>query len=392
MTGADPRARGPMSGLRVVDFSTLVAGPWATRLMADGGAEVIKVETVGEGDLLRYAPPIVDGMSRVFAQFNRGKKSVALDLKSADGIETARRLIDQADVLVENFRPGVMDRLGLGYADQAARHPRLVYCSISGFGQDGPLAGEAAYAPVAHAMTGFDMAVLSGEGDDASPRAASVMIADVVAASYAFGAVQSALLRRERFGVGGFVDVSLIESMLSLVAIQLQEAQAPAPLRSAAFRPVRTADGYVIAPLVSARNFQALFSVIGRPDWADAGMMTSPGAVARRRRDVEDLLADWARERTSAECVRRLNAAGVACGAYASASEALDHPHLAARGAFAELEDAQGSFKVLNPPFRLDGAPTPTDRGFVARLGEHTAAVLAGLEANAAGRPTDART
>ena len=394
MIGADPSAKGPMSGLRVVDFSTLVAGPWATRLMADGGAEVIKVETVGEGDLLRYAPPIADGMSRVFAQFNRGKKSVALDLKSVEGVETARRLIDRADVLVENFRPGVMDRLGLGYADQATRDPRLVYCSISGFGQDGPLAGEAAYAPVVHAMTGFDMAVLSGEGDGASPRAASVMIADVVAASYAFGAVQSALLRRERFGVGGFVDVTLIESMLSLVAIQLQEAQAPGPLRSAAFRPVCAADGYVIAPLVSARNFQALFSVIGRPDWADAALMASPGAVARRRRDVEDLLADWARERPSAECVRRLNAAGVACGAYATAGEALSHPHLAERGSFAELEDAQGSFKVLNPPFRLDGAPAATGGDFVARLGEHTAEVLAGLEASAAVRPThaDART
>ncbi|HXQ17174.1 MAG TPA: CoA transferase, partial [Caulobacteraceae bacterium] len=220
-------ADAPMSGLTVVDFSTLVAGPWATRLMADCGAEVIKVETVGEGDLLRYAPPIVDGMSRVFAQFNRGKKSIVLDLKSADDVLTARRLIDQADVVMENFRPGVMDRFGLGFAQAAKRNPRLVYCSISGFGQDGPLAGEAAYAPVVHAMTGFDMAVLAGQDDGAAPRAASVMIADVVAASYAFGAVQTALLRRERFGVGGFVDVSLIESMLSLVAIQLQEAQAP---------------------------------------------------------------------------------------------------------------------------------------------------------------------
>jgi CoA:oxalate CoA-transferase len=322
-------AAAPMSGLRVVDFSTLVAGPWATRLMADCGAEVIKVETVGEGDLLRYAPPIVDGMSRVFAQFNRGKKSIALDLKSADDALAARRLIDQADVVMENFRPGVMDGFGLGFAEAARRNPRLVYCSISGFGQDGPLAGEAAYAPVVHAMTGFDLAVLAGQDDGAAPRAASVMIADVVAASYAFGAVQTALLRRERFGVGGLVDVTLIESMLSLVAIQLQEAQAPTTLRSAAFRPVRTADGYIVAPLVNARNFLALFSVIGRPDWASDALMREPGAIAGRRREVEDLLGVWAAGRSSAECVRLLNAAGAPCGAFATARDALAHPHLA---------------------------------------------------------------
>ena len=371
-------ADAPMSGLRIVDFSTLVAGPWATRLMADCGAEVIKVETIGEGDLLRYAPPIVDGMSRVFAQFNRGKRSVALDLKSADGVETARRLIDEADVVMENFRPGVMDRFGLGFAESARRNPRLVYCSISGFGQDGALAGAAAYAPVVHAMTGFDMAVLAGQDDGAAPRAASVMIADVVAASYAFGAVQAALLRRERFGVGGFVDVTLIESMLSLVAIQLQEAQAAAPLRSAAFRPVRTADGYIVAPLVNARNFLAIFSVIGRPDWASDALMAEPGALARRRRDVEDLLGAWAAEHSSAECVRVLNDAGAACGAYATAGQALAHPHLAARGSFAELEDADGAFKVLSPPFKLDGAGAAAG-DFVARLGEHTDEVLADL-------------
>ena len=123
---SDVLAEAAMSGLRVVDFSTLVAGPWAARLMADCGADVIKVETIGEGDLLRYAPPIVDGMSRVFAQFNRGKKSVALDLKSTEDLETARRLVDQADVVMENFRPGVMDRFGLGFEESARRNPRLV--------------------------------------------------------------------------------------------------------------------------------------------------------------------------------------------------------------------------------------------------------------------------
>jgi len=375
------RLNAPMDGLTVIDFTSMVAGPWATRLMADCGAEVIKVEPVGEGDVMRHAPPVVDGMSRVFAQFNRGKKSVTLDLKTPRGVETAWRLIDRADVVMENFRPGVMERLGLGQAAARARNPALVYCSVSGFGQDGPLAGEAAYAPVVHAMTGFDLAVMAAQGERETPATASVMIADVVAASYAFGAVQSALLRRERFGVGAHVDVSLIESMMSLVGIQYQEAQARRPLRSAAFRPTRTADGHINAPLVSGRSFQSLFSVIGRPAWVDDALLSSPGAMARRRAEIEDLLAAWAADRSSAECVRILNQAGVPCGAYATAKEVLTHPHLAARGAFGEMEDADGTFRVLNPPFRIKDTNCVAEP-FVARLGEHTEAVVAALDAD----------
>jgi crotonobetainyl-CoA:carnitine CoA-transferase CaiB-like acyl-CoA transferase len=370
-------AAAPMDGLKVIDFSSMVAGPWASRLMADCGAEVIKVEPVGEGDVMRYVPPVVEGMSRVFAQFNRGKKSIALDLKAPADLETARRLIDDADVVVENFRPGVMDRLGLGWTAARARNRRLVYCSISGFGQDGPLAGEAAFAPVVHAMTGFDMAMMAAEGAS-EPRPAGVMIADVVAASYAFGAVQAALLRRERFGIGAFVDVSLIESMMSLVSIQYQEAQSERPLTSTTFHPTPTADGYIIVPLVTARNYQALFAAIGRPEGLDEA---SQSGLTRRRREVEAHLAAWAASRSTAECIRLLNAAGAPCGAYATAKEALDHPHLAARGSFADLEDAAGAFRVLSPPFRFDSVACAAG-AFVARLGEHTEDIRAALSAD----------
>src|SRR6202012_5932803 len=164
------------------------------------------------------------------------------------------------------------------------------------------------------------------------------------AGASALGGVRAALLRRERFGVGGFVDVTLIESMMSLLGIQYQEAEAPAPVRSAAFRPARGAAGHIVVPLVNARNFLALFSVIGRPEWAPDALMAAPGALARRRREVEDLLGAWAAGRRGAECVRLLNAAGAPCGAYATPSEALAHPHLAERGSFAEIEDAGGAF------------------------------------------------
>jgi crotonobetainyl-CoA:carnitine CoA-transferase CaiB-like acyl-CoA transferase len=273
-----------------------------------------------------------------------------------------------------------MERLGLGYAQAAARNPRLVYCSVSGFGQDGPLAGFAAYAPVVHAMTGFDTAMMAAQGAAAgdAPPVAGVMIADVVAAAYAFGAVQAALLRRVRFGHGAYIDVSLIESMMTLVGIQYQEAQAAKPLKSTAFRPAQTLDGYVIAPLVTPRNYQALFAVIGQPDWVDEALLASAEALSRRRREIEDSLADWTRSRSSAECIRVLTEAGVPCGAYASPKEVLSHPHLAARGSFAELEDADGPFKVLNPPFRMTDTPCRARAG-VARLGQHSNEILGAL-------------
>jgi crotonobetainyl-CoA:carnitine CoA-transferase CaiB-like acyl-CoA transferase len=372
----------PMEGLKVIDFSTIVAGPWATRLMADCGAEVIKIETAGEGDLMRFTPPIVKGASRVFAQFNRGKKSVVLDLKAPADLEAARRLMDEADVVVENFRPGVMQRLGLGYDQASARNPRLVYCSVSGFGQNGPLAGAAAYAPVVHAMSGFDHAMTAARGAsalDAAPAPAGVMIADIVAASYAFGAVQSALLRRERFGSGAYVDVSLMESMMSLVGIQYQEAQAERPHRSTIFPPSRTADGYITVPLVTPRNYQALFALIGRPDGIDDAALTKPGALAGRAGEIAARLADWCAGRTSQACMESLHAAGLACGVHAAPAAVLDHPHLAARGAFGGLEDADGAFKVLNPPFRFRDTPREAP-AFVARLGEHTDSVLSDLK------------
>jgi len=209
----------PLTGLRVIDFSTLVAGPWCSRLLADCGAEVIKVEAAGEGDVLRHSSPIPGGISRTFAHFNCGKKCVALDLKTPAGLDLGRRLIERADVLIENFRPGVMSRLGLDAGSLRARNPRLVYCSVSGFGQSGPMSQQAAYAPIVHALSGFDRAFMTANGSSEAPPASAIMIADVVAAVYAFGAIQTALLQRERTGVGAAIDTTLLEAMLSLVAI-----------------------------------------------------------------------------------------------------------------------------------------------------------------------------
>ena len=279
----------PLDGIRVVDFTSLVAGPWCTRLMADCGAEVIKVEAVGDGDILRHAPPLADGMSRVFAQFNCGKKSISLNLKSPSGLALARRLVEKADVVIENYRPGVMARLGLDYASVVAANTTLIYCSISGFGQSGPRAKQAAYAPVVHALSGFDHVFMQGQGGAGAPPVSGIMIADVAAAVYAFGAIQTALVHRERHGIGSYIDATLIESMMSLIGIQFQETQSDEAVASRRFAPVRVRDGHVIIPLVSVPNYLALFELIGRPEWKDE--FGSLKGVARNRHTIEAELA-----------------------------------------------------------------------------------------------------
>src|SRR5258706_3937984 len=343
----------PLAGIRVIDLSTLVAGPWCSRLLADCGAEVIKVEAAGEGHVLRHSAPVPGGISRTFAHFNCGKRCIALDLKTAAGVDIARRLIARANVVIENFRPGVMARLGLGADALREADPRLVYCSVSGFGQTGPRSQHAAYAPIVHALSGFDHAFACTQSEPQVPPASAIMIADVVAAAYAFGAIQTALLRCERAGIGATLDATLFESMLSLVAIQIQEAQAPVPVEPKVFRPTRTADGFVMLPLVSPRNYLALYPAIGRAEWCADPSFRSRRGIAANEAAIERALAEWAGERRTHDVIEAIVAAGLPCSAYHTPAEVLSHAHLRERGSFPPRAGPPREFCVLDPPVRF---------------------------------------
>jgi formyl-CoA transferase len=367
---------GCFAGLRVLDFSTTIAGPHCTRMLADTGAEVIKIESA-EGETMRSRAPLRSGCSTAFGQLNVGKKSVVLDLKSADGLEAVEKLVAGSDILVENFRPGVMQRLRLGYDALAAINPRLIYCSISGYGQTGPSATLPAYAPVIHAASGYDMAHLAYQPGRSRPDHCGIYHADVLTGTYAFGAIASALYQRERTGRGQHIDCSMLESMLTLTLNEIQWSQFEvAPAQRPMFGPVATSDGYVMVAIVSEKGFQALTRVIGRPDWV---IDIRFAKYADRRANwaaLMDGVEDWARPLTSAQCLAALNAAGVPGSAYRTVADALADPQLAHRGALAEVADAGGTFKVLNLPFRMSEAMVaagPT----AAALGEHTEAVLA---------------
>jgi crotonobetainyl-CoA:carnitine CoA-transferase CaiB-like acyl-CoA transferase len=250
-------------GLRVLDFSTTIAGPHCTRMLADMGAEVIKIEPA-EGETMRTRPPLRNNFSSVFGQLNVGKKSIVLDLKSPKAIDIVRHLVASTDILVENFRPGVMQRLKLDYGSLHELNPRLIYCSISGYGQSGPSAELPAYAPVIHAASGYDMAHMSYQPGRSRPDYCGIYHADVVTGVYAFAAISAALYQLQRSRKGQYIDVSMLESMLSLTLNEVQWSQFEVALPSRPmYGPVETADGYVMVAIASEKTFQSLVTASG---------------------------------------------------------------------------------------------------------------------------------
>jgi crotonobetainyl-CoA:carnitine CoA-transferase CaiB-like acyl-CoA transferase len=366
---------GSFTGLRVLDFSTTIAGPHCTRMLADMGAEVIKIETA-EGETMRTRLPVRNGCSTAFGSLNIGKNSVVLDLKSAQGVEAVRRLVATADVLVENFRPGVMRRLKLDHASLRELNPRLIYCSISGYGQTGPSAELPAYAPVIHAASGYEMAHLAYQPGRSRPDYCGIYHADVLTGVYAFGAISAALYQRNSSGMGQHIDVSMLESMLSLTLnevqwsqFEVQQSQRPM------FGPIATTDGYVMAAVASEKTFQSLLQVIGRPEWIRDLRFAKYSDRRANWGDLMDAVEAWSRTVTTQQCLTELNGHGVPSAAYRTVKQALTDPQLAHRGALAEVEDGGGTFKVMNLPFRMSGAKVAAAPK-MATLGEHTRAYL----------------
>jgi crotonobetainyl-CoA:carnitine CoA-transferase CaiB-like acyl-CoA transferase len=363
------------AGLRVLDFSTTIAGPHCARMLADMGAEVIKIES-DEGETMRNRPPLRNNCSTTFGQLNVGKKSLVLDLKSEKAIEIVRRLVASSDILVENFRPGVMRRLKLDYASLHQLNPKLIYCSISGYGQTGPSAELPAYAPVIHAASGYDMAHLSYQPGRTRPDYCGIYHADVVTGTYAFGAISAALYQRHGTKEGQHIDVSMLESMLSLTLTELQSSQFEVRFpKRPMFGPLETADGYLTVAIASEKTFQSLVKAAGHLEW-----ITDPrfAKYADRRDNWGDLIEGveiWSRTLSTEKCLAALNESGVPCSAYRTVAEALRDPQIAHRRALSDVKDGGGTFKVLNLPFRMSGADVSAGRR-TATLGEHTATYL----------------
>jgi len=379
-------ALGPLAGLNILDLTRVLSGPYCTMLLADMGARVIKIEQPGRGDDTRaWGPPFVGSESSYFLSINRNKESVTLDFKTAEGREILDRLIAGADVIVENFRPGTLARLGLDYTSLSSSRPELVYCSISGFGQDGPRWQQPGYDAVIQAEGGL----MSVTGDANGPAyRVGVAIADLVAGLLAAQGICLALFARERTGKGQHVDISMLDGVVSLLSYHASiflttgTSSSRVGNRHATIAPYDTfpaADGEFFLAVGNDEQFARFCRVAGLQDLlTDPRFTTNPARVVNGVA-LRELLLPVLAQRTRRQWLDALTAAGVPCGDVRSVAETLSDPHVEARRMIEAVEHATlGTMKVLGVPIKLSDTPG-TVRTAPPTLGQHTGKVLGEL-------------
>ena len=379
--------------LKVVDLSSHLSGPYCAMVLADHGADVIKVERPGSGDDARKMPPFVGGESAPFMIWNRNKRSVVIDLKTEAGKTQLFGLIDGADVLIENFRPGTLERLGLGWATLSARNPRLIYAAISGFGQTGPYRDRGGFDLVAQGMSGL-MSVCGPK--DGPPHRMPIAISDVAAGMHLAIGVLCALEARHRTGRGQLVETSLLEAALSFGVYEAAHVAATGttPPRlgqahrgSSPYQVFPTADGWITLGAAQDNFWIRLCDLLGAPELSKDARFASNGERVRNNDALVALLEGHFRTKPSAHWLAALEAAGIPSGPVLEFDQAMADPHVVARGmAVDTAHPAAGTVKTLGIPLKLSDTPGALRRP-APRLGEHTAEVLEGAPAaTAAGR------
>ncbi|HIF94371.1 MAG: CoA transferase [Myxococcales bacterium] len=387
MDRIDPSAAtGPCTGVRVVDFSTVISGPLCTQILGDLGADVVKVESPG-GDFSRHTPPVREGLSGFFASFNRNKRSIAVDLKSDAGRDVARRLCSTADVVVENFRPGVADRLGIGWSDLSPGNERLIYVSINGFGSDGPYASQPAYDLVIQALVG----IMPVQGGEQSPVLMKSLVADKCSAMTAANGVLGALLHRERNGGGGQkIEIPMLDAFAAyvlpdLLMTQVLEPQSEVPPAVDIYRTFATRDGHVTGIIIQDDQFEGFCRAINREDLLERPeFKTLIGRIIHADEFFalcESELAKW----STADFIERARKFGAPMAPVQTIAEFLDDPQTRHNGIVFEAQDPRGGrTRMLRHPVRYGESPASLRR-HPPRIGEHTDEILAeaGLDAEA---------
>jgi crotonobetainyl-CoA:carnitine CoA-transferase CaiB-like acyl-CoA transferase len=371
---------GALEGLRVLDLTSNLSGPYCCMLLADHGADVLKLEQPGKGDAARHMPPFVAGESAPFMIWNRNKRSVAIDLKA----DRARflELVDSADFVVENFRPGVMDRLGLGWSAIHARNPRVIMGSISGFGQTGPYSARGGYDLISQAMSGL-MSINGPE--DGPPYRLPIAISDVAAGMFLAFGLLAALEARHRSGQGQYVETSLLEAATSFCVYEAAHyfATGTRPPRmgqqhrgSSPYQVFATADGFITIGASQQKFFVAFCAIVGLPGLVDDPRFASVAERVAHNRELVALLAEPLRTQPSAHWLDALEAAGIPAGPVLGFDQVFTDPHMLARGMVAETtHPVTGTFHTLGVPVKLSATPGAVRRP-APRLGEHTDDVL----------------
>lgn len=372
---------GVLSGIRVADFTRIVAGPYCTMQLGDLGAEVIKVEPPQGDDTRSWGPPFVGDESAYFLSLNRNKKSVCLDLRTEEGLEIAHKLIQTSDVVIENFRSGVMEKLGLGYEEWHQRHPGLIYCSISGYGRTGPYKDRAGYDVIVSAMGGL-MGITGTPGGQ--PVKTGVALTDVITGLHAFSAILAALYHRERTGQGQRLDISLLSAELSalinaasnyLIGGVIPEPQGSAHSSIVPYQAFQASDGYILIGAANDKLFSLLCQELGHPEWAtDPRFCTNAVRVQNR-----NILLPWIEEvlqtNTVATWEERLSAAGVAVAPVNRMDQVFRDPQIMhSKQVVTMTHPTAGEIQVVGPAVTYSLTPAQTITP-PPRIGEHTAEI-----------------
>jgi crotonobetainyl-CoA:carnitine CoA-transferase CaiB-like acyl-CoA transferase len=384
----------PLEGIKVLELARILAGPWAGQTLADLGADVLKIERPGAGDDTRgWGPPFLQGESgerrdsAYFHSCNRGKRSATIDFEKPEGQEIVRRLATEADVLIENFKTGGLTKYGLDYASLAKLNPRLVYCSITGFGHDGPYAHRAGYDFLIQGMGG--MMDLTGEADG-EPQKPGVAIADLFTGLYSTIAIQAALRRRDATGRGAEIDMALFDTQLAMLANQAVNyfvaGKPPRRMGNAhpnlvPYQVFEAADGPLVIATGNDRQARDFARIVGRPDLNDDPAFASNADRIRHRADYIGALQQATRKQSRAALLQALEAANVPAGPINTVAEAFADPQALARGVRTELPATGvvgGTAPAVRSPMRIDGEAHVAARA-APRLGEHTRDVLQGL-------------
>ena len=377
-----PPYPGPLAGIRVLDFTRVLAGPSASLALADLGAEIIKVEPPGDGDETRTFPPFRDGESHYFVAINRGKKSIVIDLKSEEGVQLAKDLAAKCDIVVENYRPGVMDRLGLGYTALSAINPGLIYCAISGFGMTGPLRDRPSFDIVLQALSG----ALSVNGDpDGLPTKLGIPLGDLVGGINAPIAILAALHERHATGRGRLIDISLLDGLIGMLGYLAQLAffTGEDPKRQGSQHPnlvpygiFPAKDGSIVAACLTNSFWGRICNALAMPEYADDPRYDSLEKRRDAREEVNELVASRTREHTIDELSAAFEAHHVAYAPILGITAALAQPQAAARNLVVETEhQVLGAIPIVNRPFRFPGAEQDVPEAPPV-LGQHTDDIL----------------
>jgi crotonobetainyl-CoA:carnitine CoA-transferase CaiB-like acyl-CoA transferase len=375
---------GPLAGIRIIDMTTMLSGPWAAMILADQGADVIKVEVPDSGDHVRSLGNQRAGMSAMFLNINRNKRSVTIDVKNPRGREIVLDLAKGADVFMQNFRPGVVDRLGVGEADIRKVAPSIVYASISGFGEVGPWVGKPVYDPVIQAVSG--LTTVQAGSDQERPRLIRTVLPDKLAAVTVAQSISAALVSKARTGEGQHVRISMLDSVLyflwaSDMGAQTYPDKAVSNQEAASFIDLiyETADGYMTVAVMSNKEWVGLTKALDRPEWLADERFATPSARDKHVNERLLMTQEVLKTRSTAEWMQRLEAHDVPCAPALRRSEVIVHPQVAASKTVVEVDHpAAGRLRQARSPARFERTPSEIRRG-APLLGEHNDEVLAEL-------------